>query len=211
MHCLIVEDHPVTLLGLKLTVKNHFPEFTISTAASPTEAMTCLAAAQVDVVLLDLIFEDQNGMTLLAQLQQLRVHTFPRTIVISGSSDAKTIEACKAHGAHGFVAKNTEPGMIAHVIRAVVEGDICFPASANMEERLTDGAGNCIRLTERQRDILDLVLAGYSNKKIAGTLNIGYGTVKNYMFDLMRLFSVKSRLELALKIQSINYKCRSGG
>ena len=59
----------------------------------------------------------------------------------------------------------------------------------------------CIKLNSRQRDVVRLVLEGYSNKKIANTLNLSYGTVKNYMFNLMRLLSVNSRLEMAIKFR----------
>ncbi|MBI3774838.1 MAG: hypothetical protein HY273_04670 [Gammaproteobacteria bacterium] len=55
-------------------------------------------------------------------------------------------------------------------------------------------------LTNRQRDIIDLLLIGCSNKQIATKLNLSYGTVKNYLFDLMRLLNVRSRLELVVKI-----------
>jgi DNA-binding NarL/FixJ family response regulator len=48
---------------------------------------------------------------------------------------------------------------------------------------------------------VDLLVTGYSNKEIARTLNLSYGTVKNYMFDLMRLLNARSRLELVAKIR----------
>jgi DNA-binding NarL/FixJ family response regulator len=68
-----------------------------------------------------------------------------------------------------------------------------------------------IRLTSRQRDVAKLVLAGYSNKKISYTLNLSYGTIKNYMFSLMRLLSVNSRLEMVLRIQEQGLFCHSHG
>ncbi|MET0267707.1 MAG: helix-turn-helix transcriptional regulator, partial [Duganella sp.] len=62
-----------------------------------------------------------------------------------------------------------------------------------------------LRFTPRQRDILDLLLIGYSNKQIACALNLSCGTVKNYMFELMRITAVSSRLEMAMKIRDSGY------
>ncbi|HVK94113.1 MAG TPA: response regulator transcription factor [Noviherbaspirillum sp.] len=212
MHCLIVDDHPVTLLGLNLIVKNHFPEWTVTTATTIQEAMTSIHAPgqPVDVLLMDLMLNDQNGMTLLMHIQQANLQHPLVSIVVSGSGDAKTIELCKSFGASGFVTKNDAPTVVAQAIRDVISGREYFPVHKQTPSEVRiNNFGGSVKLTERQRDIIDLVLAGYSNKKIADTLNISCGTVKNYMFDLMRLFSVQSRLELAIKIQSSNYQSRS--
>ncbi|MFC3374384.1 helix-turn-helix transcriptional regulator [Rugamonas sp. CCM 8940] len=56
-------------------------------------------------------------------------------------------------------------------------------------------------MTNRQKELIALLLEGQSNKAIARTLDLSYGTVKNYIFDLMRLLGVKSRLELVTKVR----------
>lgn len=63
-------------------------------------------------------------------------------------------------------------------------------------------SGRRVSLTPRQEDLVRLLLAGYSNKRIAYELGLSVGTVKNYMFDLMRLVSVRSRFELAMLLSS---------
>jgi DNA-binding NarL/FixJ family response regulator len=90
--------------------------------------------------------------------------------------------ACKKEGDHRFSQGNTHKS---------ISSIINFP-----------------NFTSRQRDIFDLLLAGHSNKMIGYILNLSYGTVKNYMFDLMRLLSVKSRLELVTKIRANQYQGR---
>lgn len=58
------------------------------------------------------------------------------------------------------------------------------------------------RFTQRQRQLIDLLMSGNSNKAIADRMNLSYGTVKNYVFDIMRIMSVGSRLELVAKMRA---------
>lgn len=212
MHCLIVDDHPIALLGLSLVVKDHFPEWRISTATTVQDAISTFQSASrepIGLAIVDWVVNDQNGFTFLEYLRQCSSSSPTYSIVVSDAKAPNIVDLCKAHGANGFIPKRTAQHAIAQAIDLVSSGKEYFAQCDKASSHASiQGVGGEIKLTERQRDVLDLVLAGYSNKKIADTLNISYGTAKNYMFDLMRLVSTNSRLELAIKIRESNYQPR---
>lgn len=207
MHCLVIDDHPVTLSGLRSLINNDFPDWQISTAASIHEATECINASDgkpINLVLLDLVPNRENGGTPLSQLQQDLPARSISTVIISSVIDERTIALCRKLEAYGYGSKNSGRDEITDVVQygSLNEQYSCLgnagasPASTN----------NFPRITSRQRDLIDLLLEGHSNKMIADILNLAYGTVKNYMFDLMRLLSVKSRLELVTKVRESGYQ-----
>lgn len=208
MHCLIVEDHPVTALGLGLIIKNNFPGWKSITAATVHEAIKCLQTSThppIDLMLLDLILPDENGTALLAYLQQEPSMLSVSTIIISSIGDKATMNLCKEYGARGYVPKSKGANQIILALKIVSSGGEYF---FDEDETAFSSSNNRLKLSERQKDIVELVLAGYSNKKIAIALDLSEGTVKNYMFHLMRLMDVKSRLEMAMRIREKGYRPR---
>jgi two-component system nitrate/nitrite response regulator NarL len=202
MHCLIVEDHPVTLLGLECLIKKQFP------ACKLTFTTTCRGAMEVireqcgqhfDLVLVDLLLPDGDGLSIIRHLQETHATNSTKCVAISTGNDEGVAARCRDAGAIAIVSKASSLGEIQRVIgRAVIPAPHNVPMSDKEKGVRPDES---IRLTGRQKDIVQLVMEGYSNKRIANALNLSYGTVKNYMFDLMRILGVKSRLELAIKCQ----------
>lgn len=207
MHCLVVDDHPVPSSGLRSLISSDFPDWKVSTATSIHEATECINAPNgksINLVLLDLISHNENGTTLLSQLQQNLPTRSISTVIISSMIDEKTIALCRKLGAHGYVSKNDGKSEMTHAVQ-YASTDEEYSCLGNADASRTQ-TNNFPRLTSRQRDLIDLLLEGHSNKMIASILNLGYGTVKNYMFDLMRLLSVKSRLELVTKVRESGYQ-----
>jgi two-component system nitrate/nitrite response regulator NarL len=202
MHCLIVEDHPVTLLGMECLIKKQFP------ACKLTFATTCRAAMEVireqcgqhfDLVLVDLLLPDGDGLSVIQHLQERQTMKSTKCIAIATGNDEEIAARCRDAGAVAFVSKASSLSDILRVIAHTlipIQNNASSPARENGMR-----PDESIRLTGRQKDIVQLVMEGYSNKRIANALNLSYGTVKNYMFDLMRILGVKSRLELAIKCQ----------
>jgi two-component system nitrate/nitrite response regulator NarL len=209
MRCLIA-DNSISLTGLASIISSNFPDWEILLARTVNEAIDCMRVTEdalISLVLVDLIKQDQGAFRLLEYISKRigKQGPFPpiSTIVISEADDRNTIASCKARGAQGFVSKSGDIANLVLAVRTVISGYQFFPD----DEAHTDGFHmlRLPRMTERQQDLLDLVLAGYSNKQIAATLGLSYGTVKNYMYDLMRLMGVVSRLEMALKSREDGY------
>jgi DNA-binding NarL/FixJ family response regulator len=198
MICLIVDHHPVISAGLAQVVRASFADWRIELADTVAGATELIAAQRPDVVLLSLLMPDNSGLALLGHIQQC--HGAVASIVIADAPDADTARLCERLGAHGCMSRAHAFTALPAALRTVCAQQKYF------EQPLADQHPAPLRFTPRQRDIVDLLLIGYSNKQIACTLNLSSGTVKNYIFDLMRMISVSSRLEMALKIRDSGYR-----
>jgi two-component system nitrate/nitrite response regulator NarL len=205
LRCLIIEDHPVTLLGLRQLIERNFPLSEIVTAETVQEATKILEQASENrftLAIVEIMLVGHTGNSALLHLKNTLAATSIPYLVFSSINDRRTMDLCKEFGAHGYVSKRTPEISIVRAISTICNGGKFFKMDSPVVDVKSE---NCLKLTSRQRDVLDLVVAGYSNKKIAGTLELSYGTVKNYMFDLMRLLNVNSRLELAAKCLNDRY------
>lgn len=204
MICLIVDDHPVILVSLNGLIKKHFPEWDTFAASDLREAIDVLESERgnmINLAVVDLSLGSQSGLALLNHIEQSNMKHAVPSIMMSGDDTPETIFRCRESGASGFVSKYANPLSFVEAIREVTAGRSFFPAEMHRSApKSVSKRKREICLSPRQQTIVDLVLAGCSNKEIANRLNISYGTTKNYMFDLMRIFSVRSRLELANKI-----------
>ncbi len=206
MNCLIVNDDPLSIFALTKIIESGFPEWNILQAETIQEAIHCLEEQQIFLVLLDLQFGEESGLGVLQYMHQANLFRRSQCLVVSSVADAGTIAQCHKLGACGYLLKKDVCKSIFSVLRKVASDmDKCHP-----QHHLNTGAAlnDPVKLTHRQRDIIDLLLNGYSNKMIAHALDLSYGTVKNYMFDLMRIMSVNSRLEMAMKLQRNGYMPR---
>lgn len=198
MICLIVDHHPVISSSLAQMVRASFPGWQVDIAHTVAGAIARADACRPELVLLSLLMPDNSGLALLGHLHQH--HPRAASIVIADAPDADTARLCERLGAHGFMSREHAFTAMPAAIRAVCMRQKYFEATPDA------GQTAPLRFTPRQRDIVDLLLIGYSNKQIACTLNLSSGTVKNYIFDLMRMISVNSRLEMAMKIKDSGYQ-----
>lgn len=199
MRCLIIDDHPVTRRGLANLLERQFPGIAISEATTVAEAVQAITSSEPIIAILELDLTGHSGLSALRSLRAALARDAVSFLVFSRVSDAKTIGLCSKCGARGYVSKSEPEEVLAQAFRTIAEGGSYFRQGDAMQ-RWYD-VGGLGRLTRRQKEILDLVLVGYSNKQIAAALEISYGTVKNYMFNLMRIAGVNSRLELAVKFR----------
>jgi DNA-binding NarL/FixJ family response regulator len=203
MHCLIIDDHPITLLGLKILLEKSFPTWKISTTDEVCKAIKLIKSSVDDPVklaIVDLEFTDGSGFDIL-DLPQVDQRFLYNSIVISATSDDSTIDLCKAKGAKDFLSKKSA---FADIVTSIKK-NILIKGPSELDDFPVKQHEN-LHFTKRQQEMMGLVVAGYSNKKIAEALDISYGTVKNYMFDLMRLMSVHSRFEMAARIRELDIK-----
>lgn len=197
MICLIVDHHPVISSGLAQMVRASFADWRIEIADTVASAIERVDALRPDLVLLSLLMPDNSGLALLGHIHQR--HGAIASIVIADAPDADTTRLCERLGAHGCISRAHAFTSLPMAIRTVCA------RQKYVEQPPAGDQPAPLRFTPRQRDIVDLLLIGYSNKQIACTLNLSSGTVKNYIFDLMRMISVSSRLEMALKIKDSGY------
>jgi DNA-binding NarL/FixJ family response regulator len=204
---LIVDDHPLTRGGVigQLTAGEAVARF--EQADSLAEALRILTAApRIDVVLLDLNLPDTVGTSGIETLRQ----RFPRVPVLVLSADAEraTIDRCLRAGACGFVAKTASADRIGAAVRAVAAGGIYVPRDADggairpwgLRPPAAQTASDVreLGLTDRQSDVLRLIMRGLPNKLIGRQLQLAEGTVKVHVSAVLRALGVRNRSQAIL-------------
>lgn len=210
MDCLIIDDQPVFVLGITALLQRHFPAMQCTPATSLQTVMQQPASRESSsprLILLGLNAGHGEERGQLADYLDVTTRRGGIVLVLDSVADDTTMNLCENSGARGYLAKSEDLVTLMHAIEVIAAGGRYFSAAERTRpvHMVREGP----RFTHRQRDILDLLLTGCSNKRIADQLQLTPGTVKNYIFDLMRLVGATSRLELAMKVKDLGYQTRS--
>ena len=207
---LIADDHPIVRDGLRklLSLEEDFE--IVGEASDGCEVLDKVQELDPDVLLLDLRMPNLDGLSALQALQQTNKRT--RVIVLTASEDKNEFVQAMKLGCSGIVLKQTAPELIVKSIRKVHGGEIWLDShttaavmrqfAAPGEIGGTGGGQGKARerspLSQREREIVQLVAQGYKNKEMAEKMFISEQTVKNHLHNIFDKLGVSDRLELAL-------------
>ncbi|MCA9796336.1 MAG: response regulator transcription factor, partial [Candidatus Eremiobacteraeota bacterium] len=194
---LLVDDHSVVRQGLKMFLGLEADLEVVGEASNGLEALDKVAELQPDVVLMDLLMPEMDGITAIREVR----NRHPEVEVIALTSvleDASVVGAVKA-GAIGYLLKNTQADDLCRAIRAAARGQVQLSAEASArllrEVRAPD---NPESLTGRENEVLRAMAQGLSNKEISDQLTIAEKTVKTHVSNILAKLDVKSRTQAAL-------------
>jgi DNA-binding NarL/FixJ family response regulator len=195
MNILIVDDHPMVQEVLHAVASEVFDRPSIRTAKSIAEAIEkARGSGAPDLVLLDLGLPDCEGIDALKRFR--RAHSQPRVVVFSEADDPACMLAAMQAGAAGFLMKTLTRPLISAALRLVAAGGIYLPPQAIAERRIITPARRRKRdLTDRQLDVLRLIVKGFRNKQIAERLKIAEDTVKQHARAAYGVLGVSSRTQ----------------
>lgn len=203
MKVLVVDDHALVRHGFALSIAELHPEAKVVEAGSLDEALTVVRNTPgLDLVLFDLHLGNKNGLAGVRQMVEA-LGSVP-LIVISASDDTNDIIDSVRSGAKGYILKAGSSAVLEHAVSLVLSGETYLPlprsvlASAVQAEPPRAGNQLLERLTDRQRDVFQLLLAGHSNKEIARELGVLEGTVKVHVRAIMQKLGVKNRTQVAV-------------
>jgi DNA-binding NarL/FixJ family response regulator len=185
----IVDDHPVVREGTATLLAAQPGIDVVGTAGTISEATALLERLPVDVVLLDIRLGSDSGLRLLGGSSNARG---PAIIVLTAYDYPQYADAALRLGASGFVLKTAPIPELLDAIRRVAAGGLAFSI------RPRSGPG-VARLSDRELDVVRLVVDGRSNDEIAARLGIGAKTVESHLRRLFERFDLASRTELATR------------
>ncbi|MDO9453791.1 MAG: response regulator transcription factor [Stagnimonas sp.] len=200
---LIIEDLPTTLDWLAQAAQAAFPEARLRTAGSVAESLAALAEAPAELLLLDLGLPDGSGMVVLEALR--RDHPASRCVVTTIFDDDEHLFAALRLGASGYVLKDQSRDQLTAMLLAMQAGQP--PLSPGVARRLlshfnlppvTVPAPANDGLTEREREVLQLVSKGYSVPQAAKAMVISPHTAHTHIKAVYRKLAVASRAEAVL-------------
>lgn len=194
MKFLLLEDHPLFRQALKGITARLDPGATVLECASYDEARPLLGD-DLDLVLLDLRLSGLDGMKVLATLRAQ--HPALPVVVVSASEDRHEAMEVLRLGALGFIPKASSAEVMEHALRLVLAGDVYLPSHLLQDAPQPDTPprDDTLVLTERQQQVMRLMVQGQSNKQIGRALNLTENTVKVHVTAILRELNVSSRAQ----------------
>jgi DNA-binding NarL/FixJ family response regulator len=205
LRILIAEDHPLFRKGM-VSLLSSVPEFeVIGEAATGEEAVGRATQLQPDVVLMDLQMPQVNGIE--ATRRILQESPSVRILVVTLFEDEDSVFMALRAGARGYVLKDADEEEVVHAIRAVGRGEAIFsPAVASrvLAYFAASAPGGAPpqafpTLTEREREILNLIAQGHPNPSIARQLSLSTKTVGNYVSNIFTKLRVADRTQAIIR------------
>jgi len=191
LRVLVVDDHDVVHWGFRVLLGEQPWVERCLAARTGSEALALTRTFEPHVALVDLFLSDESGAELCASIRKGSPAT--RVLLISGAGRMSPA-AARAAGASGFVSKDLEAAEIAAAVRMVGLGMTMFAPKADQPAPL---------LSEREREVLDLIAAGSTNREIAQRLYLSPHTVKEHTSALYRKLRARNRAEAVQRAQRI--------
>ncbi|HSF82327.1 MAG TPA: response regulator transcription factor [Anaerolineales bacterium] len=192
---MLVDDHNVVRSGLATFLRAYEDLELVGEAKHGLEAVSLCHKHQPDVILMDLIMPEMDGIA----ATQAILQDYPEIKIIAMTSfdEEELVHGVLAAGAISYLLKNVTSDELARAIRAAASGrSTLSPEAARVLVQATRPTmQSSFELTDREREVLDLVVQGNSNQQIAKALVISLATVKAHISNILSKLQVSSRAE----------------
>jgi NarL family two-component system response regulator LiaR len=195
IHVMLVDDHNVVRSGLATFLRAYDDLELVGEAKNGLEAVNLCHEKQPDVILMDLMMPEMDGIA--ATRAILAEHPVIKIIAMTSFEEEQLVQGVLAAGAISYLIKNVTSDELAKAIRDAASGrSTLSPEAARVLVQATRPTKQPLYdLTEREMDVLKLVVQGQSNRQIAETLVISLATVKAHISSILSKLQVSSRAE----------------
>ena len=217
MKILVIDDHVLIRQAMQGVIRKLRRDAVVLEAASGAQTMDVIAShPDIGVILLDLSLPDRDGLSILAELRE-RLPTVS-IVVLSAVQDPVNVVKALDLGARGYIPKSAQSDVILNALRLVISGGTYVPPEIlaggelpnAMQRRLTGDQTHPspadMGLTERQLEVLALVMQGKNNKTICRMLDLAEPTVKNHVTAILKALQVTSRTEAVITANNFGWK-----
>jgi len=192
---LVVDDHEMVRSGLAVFLETCDDISMVGEASSGEEALRKCAELQPDVLIMDLVMPGINGIEATRAIRERFPHI--QIIALTSFKEENLVHSALQAGAISYLLKNVSIDELAGAIRNAYMGKSTLAPEATqvLIESVTRPATPGHDLTDREREVLALMVRGFSNRKIADYLTISASTVKNHVSSILAKLNVSSRSE----------------
>ena len=174
--CLAVDDHPTVRQGLALLFGSEADLELVGTVENGEEALAAIERLRPEVVIMDVRLPGIDGISTVKRIQQAAPSV--KTVMFSAYGDKRLLSAAIAAGARGYVMKGSPPEDLVRAIRTVNAGRAFVDPSLSPALLMTQGVAEA-PLSEREREILQLLAEGYHTEEVARRIGLSPETVKS--------------------------------
>lgn len=194
---MIVDDHAMVRSGLRLFLSGHDDLEVVADAGDGEQAVQLCAQAQPDVILMDIVMPNVDGPTAAARIRATSPHV--QVIALTSFLDKEFVENAIQSGVVSYLLKDVGADKLAEAIRAAYQGHATIDSAAAQLLIRASGQPPSLGsdLTDRERDVLSLLVAGQTNKEIARHLALSPGTVRIYVSNILSKLDASNRTEAA--------------
>ena len=194
----LADDHAILRTGLSM-ILNAQPDLeVVGEAADGWQAVAKVRETQPDVLLLDYTMPGVNGVQLIERLRQECPRT--RVLVLTAHDEPAYMRAVLAAGGSGYLVKTAGDVELLSAIRAVSQGrlfvDLSLPGVAEAVTPAAPPGGGLVSLSEREREVFDLLVQGHTNQAIADKLFLSVKTIETYRSRIGNKLGMHSRADL---------------
>ena len=222
MKILVVDDHVLIRQAMHGVLKKLRRDAVVLEASNSQQAMHVIAEhPDVQLILLDLTLPDRDGFSVLAEMRE-RYPTVA-VVVLSAVQDSANVMKALDLGALGYIPKSAQSDVMLNALRLVISGGIYIPPEILIHETVPESAAKSsssethpqdtagyLGLTDRQLDVLALMMQGNSNKTICRILNLAEPTVKNHVTAILKTLNVSNRTEAVVAANNLGWKLPVG-
>lgn len=199
----IFDDHPIITDGMK-GILGESDEFELTLVVNSKKDLFAELTEKIPrVLILDVVAPDVSGLDLFTEVRE----KYPDISLVAYTTLNSTIlvENLLISGAHAYINKRQRPEEIREALREVCNGRKYVPEEFRFLLETINPLENPVNLTQREREILALVLDGKLSKEIADLLNISQNTVENHRANIFRKFEVSNLAELFKQAARLGY------
>jgi len=216
MKILVIDDHVLIRQAMQGVLKKVRRDAVLLEASNAEQAMRIIAAQpDIDLILLDLTLPDRDGFSVFTELRER--HPAIAIVVLSAVQDPANVMRALELGARGYIPKSALGDVIVNALRLIISGGTYVPPEIFAGGELSNTgmrqfAGEQtprpidIGLTDRQLDVLALMMQGKNNKTICRTLDLAQPTVKNHVTAILKALKVSSRTEAVIAANNLGWK-----
>lgn len=195
MNILLADDHTLFRESLTVVLETTFPGSSITSIESWSEVLSCTDSRHYDLLLLDLFMSDVDSNCWSSSLGRVVESQNGAVCVISASNNRAHIQSAFRLGVNGYLCKTSTLQQMKQALQQISEGKTYLPEQMWDNKSYSKKSENSPKLTWRQREIMELVVEGNSNKLIARKLGLAESTVKRHVYNIYRALGAKNRAD----------------
>jgi len=210
INLMICDDHILVSEGIELMIQNEEDLIVRKVVSSGQDALNYLSKPnEIDIIILDLSMPDMNGNEVLQMIRSMSIDV--KVLILTMHDNVDHLKKAMSLGAEGYLLKNTNKKLLVKVLRIIADGGSFI--DHKLTEKLIHDINNkpkasiikTVTLTEREMDILKLIVKNYRTKEIADALYISVNTVQSHKKNIYSKFDVHSVSELITYVYENDY------